>query len=164
MAHNCHGKRKNLAAKRKASRQKEQPRGKKKSLTAKRKTSRQKEKPHGKKKNLTAKRKTPRQKEKPHGKKKNFAAKRILTSRQKENSSRQKEKPRGEKKSLTAKRKTSRRKEKESLGVGSSSPCQWPTCKMKKSSKGSCFLFFARDRLLLKHNFCFLIYNCVCHG
>ena len=51
VAHNCHGKKKNLTAKRKTSRQKE-------------KDSRQKEKPHGKKKktrgkkkNLTAKRK-----------------------------------------------------------------------------------------------------------
>ena len=44
VAHNCHGKRKNLAAKEKDSRQKEEPYGKK-------------EKTHGKRKNLTAKRK-----------------------------------------------------------------------------------------------------------
>ena len=69
VAHNCHGKKKNLTAKRKTSRQKEKPHGKKKNLTAKRITSRQKEKPHSKKKNLTAKRITSRQKEKPHGKK-----------------------------------------------------------------------------------------------
>ena len=105
VAHNCHGKRKNLAAKRKASRQKEIPRGKKKSLTAKRKTSRQKEKPHGKKKNPAAKRKTSRQKEKLCGKKNiNLTAKRkLLTAKRK--TSRRKEKPHGKKKNLAAKRK-----------------------------------------------------------
>lgn len=44
------------------------------------------------------------------------------------------------------------------------SPCQWSICKMKKSSKGLCFLLSARDRLLVKVNSWFLIYNCVCHG
>ena len=46
VAHNCHGKRINLAAKRKNLTEKL----KEKRLTAKRKTSRRKEKPHGKKK------------------------------------------------------------------------------------------------------------------
>ena len=50
-------KRKNLAAKEKDSRQKEEPYGKK-------------EKTHGKRKNITAKEKTSRQKEKTHGKRK----------------------------------------------------------------------------------------------
>ena len=57
VAHNCRGKRKNLAAKEKDSRQKEEPYGKK-------------EKTHGKRKNITAKEKTSRQKEKTHGKRK----------------------------------------------------------------------------------------------
>ena len=57
VAHNCHGKRKNLAAKEKDWRQKEEPYGKK-------------EKTHGKRKNITAKEKTSRQKEKTHGKRK----------------------------------------------------------------------------------------------
>ena len=57
VVHNCHGKRKNLAAKEKDSRQKEEPYGKK-------------EKTHGKRKNITAKEKTSRQKEKTHGKRK----------------------------------------------------------------------------------------------
>ena len=43
VAHNCHGKKKNLTAKRKTSRQNEKPHGKNKNLTAKRITSRQKE-------------------------------------------------------------------------------------------------------------------------
>ena len=78
VAHNCHGKRINLTAKRKTSRQKE-------------KDSWQKGKPHGKKKNLmakrknlTAKRKTSWQKEKPHGKKKKaHGEKKILTAKRK---------------------------------------------------------------------------------
>ena len=58
VAHNCHSKRKRLAAKEITSRQKKKPHGKKKNLTAKRKTSRQKEKFRRKKNiNLTAKRK-----------------------------------------------------------------------------------------------------------
>ena len=48
VAHNCHGKRNNLAAKEKDSRQKGEPHGKK-------------EKTHGKRKNLTTKEKTSRQ-------------------------------------------------------------------------------------------------------
>ena len=89
----CHGKRINLAAKRKTSRKKEKPHDKKK-------------KAYGKKENLTTKRKTSRQKEKPHGKKK--------TLRQKEKDSRQKEKPHGKKKKTRGEKKTSRQKEKDS--------------------------------------------------
>ena len=44
VAHNCHGKIKNLTAKRKTSRQKQKPHGKTKNLTTKPKTSRQKTK------------------------------------------------------------------------------------------------------------------------
>ena len=89
VAHNCHGKRINLPAKRITSRQKEKPHGKKKkthgkkkNLTAKRKTSRQKEKdsrqkekPHGKKKNLTARRKRLTAKRKPYDKRKRLTVK-----------------------------------------------------------------------------------------
>ena len=77
VAHNSHGKRINLTAKRKTSRQKE-------------KDSRQKEKPHGKRKRLAAKRINSRQKEKSHGKKKK--------TRGKKNNSRQSEKPHDKKK------------------------------------------------------------------
>ena len=63
VAHNCHGKRINLTAKRITSRQKEKPHSKKKNLTAKRNT-------HGKQNNLKAKRKRLKAKRKPHGKKK----------------------------------------------------------------------------------------------
>ena len=55
VAHNCHGKRNNLAAKEKDSRQKGELHGKN-------------EKTHGKRKNLTTKEKTLQQKKKPHGK------------------------------------------------------------------------------------------------
>ena len=89
VAHNCHGKTKNLTAKPKTSRQKQntslqnqKPHGKNKNLTAKPKTSRQNQKPHGKNKiphgkteNLTVKTKTSRQNQKPHGKTKYFTAK-----------------------------------------------------------------------------------------
>ena len=89
VAHNCHGKTKNLAAKTKyltakpkTSRQNHKPNGKNKIphdktkyftaktkyLTAKPKTSRQKQKPHGKTKNLTAKPKTSRQNQILHSK------------------------------------------------------------------------------------------------
>ena len=54
VAHKCHGKRNNLEAKEKDSRQKEEPHGRKK-------------KTHGKRKNFTAKRKDSRKKKKPHG-------------------------------------------------------------------------------------------------
>ena len=57
VAHNCHGKTKNLTAKTKY-------------LTAKPKTSRQNRKPHGKNKNLTAKPKTSRQNQILHSKSK----------------------------------------------------------------------------------------------
>ena len=57
VAHNCHGKTKNLTAKTKY-------------LTAKPKTSRQKQKPHGKTKNLTAKQNTSRQNQILHSKNK----------------------------------------------------------------------------------------------
>ena len=59
VVHNCHGKRKNLAAKEKDSRQKEEPYGKKEKTHGKRKNITAKEKPHGKKKRLTAKEKKP---------------------------------------------------------------------------------------------------------
>ena len=62
MAHNCHGKRNNLAAKEKDSRQKGEPHGKK-------------EKTHSKRKNLTTKEKTLQQKKKPHSIKKRLTAK-----------------------------------------------------------------------------------------
>ena len=58
VAHNCHGKRKNLAAKEKDSRQKEEPYDKKEKTHGKRKNITAKEK------NLTAKRKDSRQKKK----------------------------------------------------------------------------------------------------
>ena len=77
VVHNCHGKRNNLAAKRKrlttkekTSRRKKKPHGERKNLTAKEKTSRRKKKPHGERKNLTAKEKTSRRKKKTHGKRK----------------------------------------------------------------------------------------------
>ena len=75
VAHNCHGKRNNLAAKEKDSRQKGEPHGKKEKTRGKRK------KPYNKRKNLTALRKDSRQNKKPHGKKKRLTAKEI-TSRQ----------------------------------------------------------------------------------
>ena len=62
VAHNCHGKRNNLAAKEKDSRQKGEPHGKK-------------EKTHSKRKNLTTKEKTLQQKKKPHGIKKRLTVK-----------------------------------------------------------------------------------------
>ena len=69
LAHNCHGKTKNLTAKTKTSRQNQKPLDKTENLTAKPKTSRQKQntsrqnqKPHGKTKDLTAKPNTSQQK------------------------------------------------------------------------------------------------------
>jgi len=85
VAHNCHGKRINLTAKRETSRQKEKPHGKK-------------EKTRGKKKTLTAKRNTSRQKgkdswqkEKSHGKKEKTRGKENINITAKEKDSRQKE-------------------------------------------------------------------------
>ena len=75
VAHNCHGKTKNLTAKPKTSRQKQKPHGKikiphdkTKNLTAKPKTSRQNQILHSKKPN------TPRQKQIPTAKPKSFCS------------------------------------------------------------------------------------------
>ena len=87
VAHNCHGKTKNLAAKTKY-------------LTAKPKISRQNHKPNGKNKI-------------PHDKTKNLTAK-PNTSQQKQNTSRQNRKPHGKNKNRTTKPKTSRQKQKTS--------------------------------------------------
>ena len=87
VAHNCHGKRNNLAAKEKDSRQKKKTHGKRKNftakmkrLTAKEKTLQQRKKPHGIKKRLTAREKTTRQKEKTDGKRNNLTANEISMS------------------------------------------------------------------------------------
>ena len=81
VVHNCHGKRNNLAAKEKDSRQKKKTHGKRKNFTAKMKRLTAKEKTLQQRKNLTALRKDSRQEKKPHGKKKRLTAKEI-TSRQ----------------------------------------------------------------------------------
>ena len=72
VAHNCHGKRNNLAAKEKDSRQKGGPHGKNEKTHGKRKNFTTKKKPHGIKKRLTAKEITSRQTKYqcPHGIKK----------------------------------------------------------------------------------------------
>ena len=69
LAHNCHGKTKNITAKTKTSRQNQKPLDKTENLTAKPKTSRQtqntsrqNQNPHGKTKDLTAKPNTSQQK------------------------------------------------------------------------------------------------------
>ena len=87
VVHNCHGKRNNLAAKEKDSRQKKKTHGKRKNftakmkrLTAKEKTLQQRKKPHGIKKRLTAREKTTRQKEKTDGKRNNLTANEISMS------------------------------------------------------------------------------------
>ena len=75
LAHNCHGKTKNLTAKPKTSRQNRKPHGKTKNftaktkyLTAKPKTSRQNQRPHGKTKYLREKTKYFTAKPNTHGK------------------------------------------------------------------------------------------------
>ena len=75
LAHNCHGKTKNITAKTKTSRQNQKPLDKTENLTAKPKTSRQKQstsrqnqKPYGKTKYLTAKTKYFTVKPNTHGK------------------------------------------------------------------------------------------------
>ena len=89
VAHNCHGKTKNLTAKTKYPRQNRKPHGKNKI-------------PHCKTKNLTAKTKTSRQN-------RNLTAK-TKTSRQKQNTSRQNQNPHSKTKDLTAKPNTSQQK------------------------------------------------------
>ena len=80
VVHNCHGKRNNLAAKEKDSRQKEELHGKNEKTHGKRKNLTTKKKPHGIKKRLTAREKTTRQKEKTDGKRNNLTANEISMS------------------------------------------------------------------------------------